>query len=185
MLNWRQYLVCLKRLKIIHYKYHSIVLYIYILYSIIQCNYRCCTNIAQHFTELNSWKCNLEITRRYIGGLCPWYGCQCALYMQQLLAQPCALHTANLRPRPETTVVSLTLRQSSNDWIITTQEIITRMKSMVIKRCPSFLYFQPEWLLENKWYNINRNLNLHVQSNWYPYFFTSDWHQLLEKFFPS
>lgn len=38
---------------------------------------------------------------------------------------PCALHTANLRPRPETTVVSLTLRQSSNDWIITTQEIKT------------------------------------------------------------
>lgn len=26
--------------------------------------------------------------RLYTGGLCPWYCCQCALYMEQLLAQP-------------------------------------------------------------------------------------------------
>lgn len=57
---------------------------------------------------------------------------------------PCALHTVNLRPHPETTVMSLTLRQSSNDWIITTQEFITAdiMHEKKKKCCPVFLYFQ-------------------------------------------
>lgn len=39
------------------------------------------------------------------------------------------LHTTNLGPRPETTVVSSTLRQRSNNWIITIQDSI-------IQHCP-------------------------------------------------
>lgn len=104
---------------------------------------------------------------------------------------PCARHTENLRPRPETTVVSLALRQSSNDWIITRQKIITggttHMENMAVKRCPAFMFLQPSsgcWkktdstFIEVLLYTCSR-MDTPIS------FFPSEWHQLLETFFPS